>query len=260
MKVIIDTDLKTDNVTGIAASSEDANFPATNLQNDYTTDLFKAVNGVTEAILTATVSKGSAVEVLNTNATEAVVSAGTGATYELENGYALESGYELEDSESYVTTVYSLPGTAGRLWADYPEIAVPHIVKVVLIAASTVEAGIFRAGNVEEFNDPQYGFEEDSIDYSIEKELNNGAGYFRKRNVVRTFSDLEIIESRANCFKMKMDIFDAVGPKPLAIRLMHKIITDDEYVLFAKRTEPPRIVNDISASLSRLQLSLQEVV
>lgn len=265
MKIIIDTDLAkvpgattVDNITSITASSEDPSFLAMNLQNDFTTDLWKAASG-TAASLTVAVSKGSAVELLNTNATSIAVTVGTGGEYELESGYELETGYELEDTEP-VTTVYNLPGSGGRLWADYPEFAGPHIVKLALVAASIPSAGILRAGNVEEFNDPAYGINEGSNDYSIEKELNNGADYFRKRNVVRSFSGISIFETRANCFKLKHDIFDAVGPKPLAIRLVHNKITDDEFVLFAKRVDSPQIDFSYGASNARINLNLKEVV
>lgn len=173
---------------------------------------------------------------------------------------SLEDGYTFEDSESYVTQTYSLPGTKGRLWADYPEITTPHIVRATLTASTTVEAGILRAGNVEEFKDPQYGLEESSEDYSTEEELNNGAFYFEVGNIVRVFEGLEMVETRANCHKFKHDIFDQIGPKPLAIRLAHKAITDWEYVLFAKRIDPPEIIHDAGAVNSRLKFNLKEVV
>jgi hypothetical protein len=260
MKIIIDTATGNDNITVLAASSSDVNFPAANLLNNYPTDLWKAAAGVLIAELVLSVSKGSAVEVYNTNATSVTVEAGSGGTYAFETGYSLEADYSLEDSASYVTTVYSLPGTWGRLWADYPVISTPHVIKITLTAASEVSAGIVRAGNVETFNDPAYGFTEDSKDYSVEKELNNGADYFRKGNVVRTFSGMTVLETRANCFKFKHDIFDAVGPKPLAIRLSSGTILDDEFVLFAKRMDSPKILHDSSPLYSRLKFSLKEVV
>lgn len=269
MKVIIDTDLArvpgaavVDNVTGIVASSEDANFPATNLLNDYPTDLWKAASGVHQATLAVSVSKGEAIEVYNTNALNVVVSVRTGENMELETGFALETGFELVTDEYNATSVYSLPGYNGRLWADYDEMTAPHTVYITLTAAAgeTVYAGIVRAGVVEEFRDPHYGLDEDSVDYSIEKELNSGSTYARKRNVVRTFNSLSTIETRANCHAFKHDIWDLVGPKPLAVRLVHELITDWEFVLFAKRNSPPKIVHDVSSTHSRINFSLKEVV
>lgn len=267
MKIIIDKDLAAvenatviDNVTSIAASSEDANFPATNLRNDYATDLWRAADGVLVATIALNVSKGSAIMVYNTNAISIAVSVGVFASYELETGHSLEAGYSLETHPDPVTAVYSLPGRNGRLWADYTEILTPHTVHLVLTANETVKAGIIRAGVVEEFKDPQYGLDEGSVDYSVEEELNNGAEYSKKGNVVRTFSNLQSVELRADCHTFKHDIFDAVGPKPVAIRLVHNNITDSEYILFAKRMETPRIVHDAGPTRSRIIYSLKEVV
>jgi len=261
MKIIIDTDTLTDNVTSITASSEDAAFPATNLQNDFTTDLYRAVADVLSVTLTILVSKGSAVALVNTNATSATVTAGTGGSYENEAGYSYEAGYSNEDSEQSVTLVYDLPGTGGRLWADYTNFTGPHIVKITLTAATTVYAGIVRAGTVQSFADPAIGLSEGSKDYSVEKELNNGADYFRKRNVVRTFGNLSIMETRANCYLFKQGIFDAVGPKPLAIRLVHNAnITDKEFVVFAKRISPPEIVHRVNRTYSIVNFDLKEVI
>lgn len=260
MKIIIDTDLGTDNVTSVSASSEDASFPASNMLNDFTTDVWKA-NGLNEAIITVLVSKGSAIEILNTNALTAEIVIGTGGDYEAESGYSLETGYELETSYDPISIVQNLPGSKGRLWADYQEFSTPHIIRVTLTAevGETVYAGILRAGNVETFNDPLYSPKEFSTDFSIEKELNNGADYFRVRNIVRSFPALSIIETRENAFKFKLDIFDQIGPKPLAIRLAHKKITDKEFVLFAKRISPPE-VEYISSTLAKINFNLREVI
>jgi hypothetical protein len=260
MKIIIDTTLGTDNVTSITADSADANFPAANLQNDWTTDVWQAVAGITTATLTLNVSKGCAVEILNTNATSATVLVGTGGTYALESGFSLEAGYSLQADGSFVTTVYNLPGAAGRIWADYGLYTGPHIVTVTLTASSTVNAGIARAGNVEAFNDPMWGIVEASKDYSIEKELNNGSDYFRKRGIVRTFDSISIIDTRANAYHFKHDIWDMVGPKPLAVRLAANAITDKEWVLFCKRIDAPKITYDVGPINARITFNLKEVI
>jgi hypothetical protein len=259
MKIIIDTALGTDNVTSVTASSEDAAFPVTNVQNDFTTDLWKAASGIVSAILTIAASKGSAVELLNTNATSATVTVGSGGYYTLEAAFSLEAGFSLETDATATTTVYSLPGTAGRLWAEYSAYTTPHIIQIVLTAAATVYAGIVRAGNVEQFHDPAAKFSEAAKDYSIERELNNGADYFRKRNIVRTFSGMKIMETQANALKFKMSVWDKVGPKPLAIRLAHANVSDDEFILFAKRVSSPRL-DYLTPTLTQITFDLKEVV
>jgi hypothetical protein len=243
MKIIIDTALKKDNVTSITASSADTNFPAANLQDDFTTNIWRAAAGGTTGItLTIVVAKGSAIELLNTNAISAsmTVDPGGGAV-------------------AVPITSYKLSGEAGRLWAEYGPYTGSHTIVLTLSAASEVSAGILRAGNVETFIDPQYNSQEDSKDYSIELELNDGSNYFRKRNVVRQFSSLAMIELRANAFKFKHDIFDAVGPQPLAMRLADKKITDAEFVLFAKRINAPKLTH-LSPIYTKIDFDLKEVV
>jgi hypothetical protein len=100
---------------------------------------------------------------------------------------------------------------------------------------------------------------EGSVDYSIEATMPNGANYFRKRDVVRTHTGLSMIETRANAFIFKHDIFDAVGPMPVAVRLAADSITDDELIAFAKRTNPVTIEH-ITNTLTRINFGLQEVI
>ena len=268
MKIIIDTDLAkvpgattVDNITSIVALSEDANFPASNLQNDFTTDLWKAAAGVLSTKITIAVSKGSAVELLNTNATSVTVISGYGESYVNQNSFVSQNGFANVDGETTTTVIDNLPGNAGRFWADYAGFeTLPHVIKVLLTAASTVSAGIIRAGNVEEWNEPAYGLNEGSNDYSIKKELNNGARYLRKRNVIPKFDNLSIFETRVNCFKLKRDIYDNLGSKPLAIRMVHEKITDKEFVLFACMPDAPVIDYNYGPTNARINFNLEEVV
>jgi hypothetical protein len=262
MKIIFDKDSTStsyDNVQSFSVDSEDANFPKENLRDDFTTNVWRA-EAVT-ATITVNVSKGSAVEVLNTNATSATVTAISGEEYTFEAGWSFEATWAFAANvEVSAVMVYSLPGSGGRLWADYSEFAAAHVVTIELTAAENVYAGILRAGYVETFPDPALGMQEGSLDYSVEKELNIGANYYRKRNVVRQFSGLSLVDTRANIWSLKHDIFDAVGPQPLAIRIVSSTaITDWEFVAYAKCLENPQM-DHISNDYSRLSFTLQEVI
>lgn len=261
MKIIFDPDTLTDNVTACTASTEDAAFPDENLRDDFTTNLWKGASGTT-ATITLEVSKGSAVALINTNAISATVSATSGEVFAFETDWSAETDWSLVDDEVVASTViYDLPGSHGRLWAEYSAFTSPHIVTISLTASgSVVTAGIVRAGDVIEFNDPAPLNREASMDFSIEKELNNGADYYRKRNVVRSFSNLSMLETRVNAWIFKHDIFDAIGPQPLAIKLFqNSTLTDWQFVLFAKRTDPPELEH-ISVNHSRIFFGLREVV
>jgi hypothetical protein len=262
VKIIIDTTSTTepyDNVTSITASSANANFPDDNMRDAFTNNIWQAASGTT-ATITLGVSKGSAVEILNTNATSVTITAGLGESYEDETDWSLDGEYSYATDEVAVSALEDLPGTGGRIWADYSEFLTPHVVTISITAASVPSAGIVRAGNVEEFRDPGPEHEEASVDFSVEKELNNGADYYRKRNVVRKFTGLSMVETRANAWAFKHDIFDHVGPCPLAIKLFSDAsITDDEFIIFAKRVDPPKL-RHLTSTLTRISFSLREVI
>ena len=259
MKILIDTDLLTDNVTAYTASSSDADYPAANMRDNYPGNVWKAAGG-TSATIRLVVSKGSAVAMFNINATAVAIYYGAGEWYIDESGYAPETGYAyLSDPEATVDAS-DLPGANGKLWAEYTEQTVPHIVTIVLTAGAAPSIGVLRAGNVEEFENPgRDGMGEGSVDYSIEATMPNGANYFRKRDVARTHTGLTMIEERADAFVFKHDIFDAVGPMPLAIRLAADSITDDELIVFARRTSPVTIEH-ITSDLTRINFALQEAI
>lgn len=260
MKILIDTDLLTDNVTSYTASSSDVSYPVANLRDNYPGNVWKAASGTT-ATIRLVVSKGSAVAMFNLNATAVAISYGAGEGYIDETGYVPETGYAYITSDQSATVEASdLSGANGKLWAEYTEQTLPHIVTIILTAAAAPSAGILRAGIVKEFENPaRDSMGEGSVDYSIEATMPNGANYFRKRDVVRTHTGLSMIETRANAFIFKHDIFDAVGPMPLAIRLSADSITDDEFVVFAKRAAPVSIEH-ITSTLTRINFELQEVI
>ncbi len=259
MKILIDTDLLTDNVTSYTASSSDADYPAANMRDNYPGNVWKAASG-TEATIRLVVSKGSAVAMFNLNATAVAISYGAGEGYVNESGYANESGYTYLTDTAATVEASDLSGANGKFWAEYTEIALPHIVTITLTAAAAPSAGILRAGIVKEFENPaRDSMGEGSVDYSIEATMPNGANYFRKRDVVRTHTGLSMIETRANAFIFKHDIFDAVGPMPVAVRLAADSITDDELIAFAKRTAPVSIEH-ITNTLTRINFGLQEVI
>ena len=262
MKIIIDPTLTTapyDNVTSCVASTEDADFPDENMRDNFTKNVWKATGST--ATIQVQCNKGSSVCIINTNATSVVIKAGSGDSYTPESGFAYEAGFVDADDEVATIVVSDLSGEHGLAWADYSEFTLPHLLTIELETdGDPVEVGVLRAGNVEEFADPAYNHSESSIDFSIEKELNNGADYFKKRNVVRVFDNLEMIETRVNAWKFKHDIFDYIGPQPVVIRMVQNDnITDDEFVAYVKRSEPPRLQH-LTISHTRINYSLKEAI
>jgi hypothetical protein len=265
MKFIFDSTLGSDNVYSVAASNSDPSYPASNMRDDFPTNLWRSPSGYTSACVWAYCTTGCALELLNTNATSITMTIGTGGTYQIgtATGYSMsmENGYIFETTNTTITSsVSNLPGTNGRFWADFPQQNQSFIIRIELTASSAVYAGILRAGNIFQINDPAPGHSESSKDYSIEMELNNGANYYVKRNVVRTFSNLNVIDSRSDAWTIKINCFDALGPKPVAIKMFDSAnITDDEFVIFAKRVNPIQLTH-ISKNWTGITFDLKEVV
>jgi hypothetical protein len=240
MKIIFDTALQSDNVTNISASTTYSGYPVSNLQDDYLSSLWRAGVSAT-ATLTVTISKGSSLALYNTNATSIGVTVSSGGGY---------------------TTKSNLNGVNGWFWLDYTYSGTSHTVTLDLTCDASQYAcgGVLRAGSVITFNDPAPGITESSYDYSVEVPLSNGTNYFRKRPVVRNFTNLSIIETKTNAFIFKYDIFDMIGPKPLAIRLVQNAgVSDAELVIYAKRLSSPNLVF-IKSALIQINFELQEVV
>ena len=260
----------TDNITAVTGDSEHANYPASNVQTQYVKEKWVAED--TDAELLLAVSSGSGVAVYGTNATSVTVtvSVGLGAAWaEAGDGHegaewgATGDGHEGADwvTAATVTTVYDLSGSdVGSLWADYTEYTGSHIVSLQFTATGeNVEAGVVRSGTVNEFRDPHYGIREGLKDYSIIKELSNGAFYIKKRDVVRTFS-FSLLEDRdADFYTFMHDIFMLYGSQPLAWRICSSKNTDWEWVVFCRADSMPSGSHG-NITDSVISISLLEVV
>ena len=211
-----------DKISAVVADAENANFPIANIQDDHPKNLYKHTG--TTAIITATVSSGAAALALfNTNATAATVVIALGMDIDLEDGLTLESGLTVETDES-VSTLYDLSGSTGRLWGTYTQIDVVHYAEITLTGTAIIEAGKLTIGALNTFTDPLPGVKESPVDYSIKKQLNSGAWYFRKRDVVRDFK-LRVPVQRNNSwssdfYDLVYNIYEQIGPQPIAWHLV----------------------------------------
>lgn len=209
--------------TAVSVTSAASNFPSDNLLDDKPSKLWKAVSGVNTATITVTLATSSeAIAIYNTNADSVTIT-------------AKDSG-----GTPVKTETFTLNGTRtyNRCWMEYTAQADTHSVTLALTAAAgtTVEAGIVRGGVIVDFKNPQYGFTESKLDYSIIRELNNGAMYTKKRNIVRTFSfQMDMI--RSSEFYDLSDIYDYYGPNPFAM-LLAEGIQDSQWTIFGRMANP----------------------
>ena len=125
------------------------------------------------------------------------------------------------------------PGDAKALWEEYSDTGSrTHIIKLTMACSTdkTLEAGAAVAGEKNNFNAPM-ALSEGLVDFSVRKELNNGAWYIKNRDAVRTF-DMTVRETRAgNYFTLMRTVLQGAGAGPLAWNLIDNSTTYNWVVL-----------------------------
>jgi len=297
------------------ATSEDANYPATNLLTDYRKEVWKASDGVSEATLRVPISANAEVISLhNTNATTAVCTITLDASEQAlnaaaavdkggglvgipcdghgysENDVVLINGttnydgvYTLPDqtaggaNEFIITAVYAAETFAGtdtvcvvvestthtlstdRFWQEYTEQTGAHTGTIKLtVGTGTVEAGVVRAGELLTLANPGPGISERLKDFSIKKNLRNGAVYTKKLDMVRTFS-YSMVVARETVFRNLVTLYEYYGPDPFAMLLTDNATNDNIWAVFGSFDNSPVGAHSYP-SYSQVSISVTEAV
>jgi len=176
-------------VTSITASTANANYPVTNLQDTHPKKLWKATAAV--ATLTVEINTGATgFALFNTNATGVSFSLVDPNAIGWEAGTSWEPGVNWANSDWPVTEVTNLDGVSGACLCEWAAVSsrVFLIISLTNENGDNVQAGVAIAGKLLAYNGPEYGLGEACKDYSIVDELSNGSVYVKSRDVVRVFS------------------------------------------------------------------------
>jgi len=260
---VVATDLLaslTANYTGAGGSGpgsiyeEKALFPKENVSDDHPKKPWKSVSD--DATMHVAVSGGSnAIAIFATNAETITVT----VMNDIET--ITLWGPEIYDLQG-IDTYYELITDTGErwyvLWVDYPYQANPVSIVVDFESPSATRVGIIRAGATYTFPDPRWGLSEGLVDYSIIKELSNGATYIRKRDIVRKFDgDITMVRDR-DFYKFMHKVIKTKGPGPLAWKVSTNLSNFD-WAVFARPQNMPRGSHTFPA-WSRVNFQLLEVV
>jgi hypothetical protein len=208
-------------LSSVSADTEDGSFPASYMENDKPKRYYKSA-GSNACVITATVGANSdQIAIFNTNAESADIDVKL-------------SGVSQETFSIDLTS----PHSHNRLWQSYTEQTAIHTIEITLTApvGDVVYAGVLKVGLGVSLINPKYGLGESRRDFSIVKELNNGAYYIRKQDSVRTFS-VSFTEDRATDFYNFSAVADYYGPTPFAI-LLAEDIDDLEWAIFGHVLNP----------------------
>jgi hypothetical protein len=226
-------------LSSVTADTEDGSFPASYLENNKPKRVWKS-SGSNVAVLTATVAANSdQIALFNTNAESAAID--------------VESG-----SETFNIDLTS-PHSHNRFWQSYTSQPAIHTIEITLTApvGETVYGGVLKCGTGVDLVNPGYGLSESRRDFSIVKELNNGAFYIRKKDPVRTFS-LNFLEDRATDFYNFTAVADYYGPTPFAM-LLAENIDDLEWAILG-HVLSPFSANHAHLNHTQVSFSITEAV
>lgn len=160
------------------------------------------------------------------------------ATYQAETFAGTETACIIVESTTH--TLETATRTYDRFWQEYTEQVAAHTATIKLTAASgeTVEAGIIRAGSMQTYSNPQYGINQSPRDFSIKKQLRNGAIYTKKLEIIRAYSySMNLV--RDTEFNDLIDLYNYYGPDPFCM-LIAETIDDNYWCLFGSFDGEPQ--------------------
>ena len=236
MKIIYPT-----SVQSVSASTENANFPAVNLIDEHPKKLWKATGQTATVSISSLLSTGLALFKTNAISMSITVAYGQTITWDTADAISWDTADSISWDDSEVDdppVVYELSGEdEGAGWSEWDELMGSHTIVISLDAGAgnIVQAGYVAVGTVEGFENPAYGINEGLVDYSVVKELNNGAFYIRKRDVVRTFSGSLSLSREPDFYGFMLDILRTNGQTPLAVMM----VDDDswEWIVYGRFTD-----------------------
>jgi hypothetical protein len=212
---------------------ENSNYPITNVQDEYPKNVFKST--ATSVTVTITVPRGDSVAIFNTNADLVTFEAKTTSLVTTLDG---PDEFDLTGVTTYYELITDTGTPVTQFWWDYEYQSSEHVVEITLTGSTTVEVGVIRAGTGKNFVDPQKGLREGMKDYSITRELNNGAFYYRKRDIVRTFAGSLMITRDRDFYNFMHGVFELLGPEPVAWKVSSNLSNAD-WAVFARFASAP---------------------
>uniref|UniRef100_A0A6M3INR4 Uncharacterized protein n=1 Tax=viral metagenome TaxID=1070528 RepID=A0A6M3INR4_9ZZZZ len=225
-----------DKVTGVTAANALANYPDDNLLDGHPKKIWNS--GVSVSSVTVSVSEGAnavgfagvsavsiALTVKNSNSSTTLLS---------------KVSYDLKGINNYYKFFTDSYTSYTSFWIDYDYQSVDHnlVFDFENVSGSTAQAGIVKAGPARGFYEPGFDLSESMMDYSIVKELNNGAFYIRKRDVVKTYSGTVELERDGDFYVFMRDVILKEGPNPLFWRITD--YNNNDWAVFARVSSMPK--------------------
>ena len=257
-----------DYMNNVVASTENPNYPGSNVENDHANEVWKATTNI--ARLTCSVNAlAEVIAVANINATSIIVTLRiVGAinwSDNINNGIDWSAdenvGIVWENTPDVEATYDISSSKLGQLWATWTPKTVRIDVLIDFTSASgtVVQVGVVRAGLVKSYRDPEHGIREGLNDYSIRKRYNSGGLYTLAGDSERTLA-FRIFETREQVWAMMYDVIRPAMPGPIFVRCTDVYVSDWEWIIFAIIDEGVPVVDHAHPEDSYIDVALTEAI
>ena len=255
MKIIFSKTEKVGNrATSVTASSENPNYPASNLLLGKVSKVWQSIAAaapVSTVTLNISVPAGvnNALGIFGTNATSIA--------------YAIKDVTETTTyfSGTLDTTPASPVRTFNRAWLEWASNGVALHIILTLTAPTTAtyhEVGEIVVGTSVTIPDPLYGLGQGRINNQVVQKLAGGGRYVHDGSKPRAFS-LSWIMDRETEFDDLDEIYETMGGKPLAMMLSDKLNNDFKWCGYFHMTSDPGATHSYPVK-SPVNLDLEEAV
>lgn len=228
--MIIPSDL----IEEIESDSEDSEFPATNMLEDHSHEVWAAANSVTSATINIKTIGAAA------NGLMLYYLIGDSVTVTIYNQTNLAGSIiagptatDLLISDSYYSNEVQIPGVL----TTYTTPGVPHSAKVEISrTGDEPEIGRAFAGKRWEITkNPKWGIDRNNEDHSIIYDLDNGYEYIFKRNTRREFSaTLGLTGSPPTEYFTFLEMMEQIGPNPVPVLMASGVTPAYRYLMYGR--------------------------
>ena len=255
--------IKNNAIHGVTASSEDPEYPVGNLLSDHPTECWRAADSsVTAATISVQVAGrtgGLGMVGINADSVAVTVSDPNGISWpnvEWQN-------VEWQDVPDAVDIEQSISGERGSaaLWVSFEEFRASVVIEIKLYkqtgSETVLSAGSLVVGEVTRIPGLQYALSEGLEDHSIERELDNGARWYKRRNIGRTFAGLVVQKRKPYFYDFLLGVAREYGKRPLMWNLVDIDTWSGDAVLYGHLSVMPS-GKHLSISRSRIDFQIEE--
>jgi len=248
------TSLARSNATSVTASSEDPNYPASNLIVGQVSKKWRSVAAaapIATQTLTIVVPAGvnNCLGIFGTNATSIA--------------YAIKNTAESTTyfSGTLDTTPASPSRTYNRAWLEWANNGFALHIILTMTAPTTAtyhECGEIVVCETITIPDPKYGLKQGAQNYQVIQRLAGGGRYVHDGAIARTF-DLTWIMDRETEFDDLAEVYAAIGEKPVAMMLSDYLNNDFKWCGYFSMVSDPSANHDYP-TMSIINLSIEESI